>query len=107
MMNIEAAKEVEKLIKNSRMSIIYFTGNTCGVCEVIKEKLENLLKSFPEISFIEISGEKNVELAIKYDIFTLPIMLLFIDSKEFLRVGRNVDLLDLECRIKRYYYMIF
>ena len=51
--------------------------------------------------------KKNVELAAKYGVFSLPIFLLYIEGKETLRIGRNVDLLELERNIKRYYEMIF
>ena len=61
----------------------------------------------PQIKSGEINGEENLALAAKYGVFSLPIFLLFIEGKETLRIGRNVDLLELERNIKRYYEMIF
>ncbi len=107
MINIENKKEVVDLIKNNKMSIIYFTGSACGACEAIKEKVESILSEFPKIVSREVNGEKYVDLAAEYGIFSLPIMLLFIDGKEFLRIGRNVNLLELKDNIRRYYSMVF
>ena len=107
MINIENPKEVEEVIENNKMSIIYFTGSACGACEVIKEKLESILNEFPKIECREVNGEKHIDLAAKYGIFSLPIMILFIEGNEFLRVGRNVNLLELEGSIRRYYEMLF
>ncbi|CUO02779.1 thioredoxin family protein [Clostridium sp. NSJ-49] len=107
MINIENPKEVEEVIENNKMSIIYFTGSACGACEVIKEKLESILNEFPKIECREVNGEKHIDLAAKYGIFSLPIMLLFIEGKEFLRVGRNVNLLELKNNFERYYNMIY
>ena len=71
-----------------------------------REEIETV-KNLPEIKSGEINGEESLSLAAKYDVFSLPIFLLFIEGKETLRIGRNVDLLELERNIKRYYEMIF
>ena len=89
------------------MAVIYFTGMDCGACEAIKFKVESILQTLPKIKSGEINGEKNPELAAKYDVFSLPIFLLFVEGKETIRIGRNVDLLELERNIERYYEMIF
>ena len=99
--------EIIDLINNNKMSVVYFTGMDCGACEAIKFKIESILKELPQIKSGEINGEENLELAAKYGVFSLPIFLLFIEGKETLRIGRNVDLLELERNIKRYYEMIF
>lgn len=98
---------IEALIKNNSMAVVYFTGNSCSACEVIKMKIEEVLKKYPKIKAGEINGEENTNLAIKYDVYSVPIFLLFIKGKESLRIGRNVNLLELESQIERYYSMIF
>ena len=107
MNRISSEDEVLRLINDNEMVVVYFTGRDCGACEAIKFKIESILRTLPNIKAIEIDGEKNVELAAKYGVFSLPIFLLYIEGKETLRIGRNVDLLELERNIKRYYEMIF
>ncbi|AGX43526.1 thioredoxin family protein [Clostridium saccharobutylicum] len=99
--------EIEELIKSNSMSVIYFTGSDCGACEVIKIKIEDILKRFPKIKSGEINTQKHLDLAAKYNIFSVPVFILFIEGKESIRVGRNINLLELELNIKRYYDMIF
>lgn len=106
MIKVSNEEELEKVL-NSTMSVMYFTGRDCGACDVIKVKIESILKSYPNIEAVEIDGEKNIALAAKYGVFSLPIFLLYIDNKETLRVGRNVNLIELESSISRYYNMIF
>ena len=36
--------EIESLIKNNSMTIIYFTWNSCSACEVIKIKIEEIIR---------------------------------------------------------------
>lgn len=99
--------DIISLINDNKIAIVYFTGRDCGACEVIKYKVECILDKLPKIKSGEINGEEKVELAVKYGVFSLPICLLFIEGKEALRVGRNVDLLEFERNINRYYELIY
>lgn len=99
--------EIQEIIKKNKMAVVYFTGMDCGACEAIKFKIESILRSFPQINGCEINGENDLVISAKYGVFSLPIFLLYIEGKETIRIGRNVDLLDLEKNIKRYYEMIF
>lgn len=107
MKELNSNYEIEELIKNNIMSIVYFTGSRCGACEAIKIKIEEIIKKYPEIKTGEINGEDNLEIAAKYNVFSVPISLLYIEGKESLRIGRNVNLLELERNIQRYYHMIY
>ncbi|MDU7242636.1 thioredoxin family protein [Clostridium sp.] len=98
---------MEELIKNNPISIIYFSGSTCGACDAIKEKVQVIIKEYEEIKFLEINAIENKELAAQHDIFSLPILLLFINGKEALRVGRYFDVLDFKNSINRYYNLIY
>ena len=107
MNKLRSDNEIVDLIKNNSMSVIYFTGSACGACETIKIKIEDILKRFAKIKSGEINVEKHLDLAAKYNVFSVPIFLLYIDGKESIRLGRNLDLLELELNINRYYEMIF
>lgn len=107
MKKLLSENDIINLINDNKMAVLYFTGMDCGACEVIKYKIESILKDLPQVKSGEINGEKNLVLAAKYEVFSLPIFLLFIEGKETLRIGRNVNLLELERNIKRYYEMIF
>lgn len=99
--------KVEEFIRENLISIIYFSGSTCGACDAIKEKVLHIIKEYEKIKFIEINAVENKELAASYNIFSLPILLLFVNGKETLRVGRYFDLLDFKNTIDRYYNLIF
>ncbi|MDD7793444.1 thioredoxin family protein [Clostridium sp. 'White wine YQ'] len=107
MNKLHSDNEIVNLIKNNRMAVIYFSGNTCGACEVIKLKIEDILIKYPNIKCGAIDAERHLDLAAKYNIFSVPVFLLYIDGKESIRLGRNLDLLELEANIGRYYEMIF
>jgi hypothetical protein len=41
------------------------------------------------------------------NVFSFPLRILYVNGKETMRVGRNVNLLELENSIRRYYEMLF
>ncbi len=99
--------EIKELINSSQIAIIYFMGKTCIACDVIKQKVELLVKDFPKIKCGEISGEEHLDIAAEYGVFSLPLLILYVDKKETLRLGRNLSMLDLERDIERYYKLIY
>ena len=107
MKKLNSNSEIIELINSSQMSIVYFTGTTCGACVAIKQKVELLMKKFPKIECGEISGEEHLDIAAEYGVFHLPIFILYVDKKETLRLGRNLSMLDLERDIERYYKLIY
>ena len=107
MQKICERSKVKELIEHSKMAVLYFTGMDCGACEAIKLKIEQMLNKYNKIQSCEVDGEKYLDICAEYGVFSVPIFLLFIDGKECISIGRNVDLLDLESKINRYYHMIF
>ena len=100
-------EQIEEFTKENLISIVYFSGATCGACDAIRDKILYIIKDYKEIKFMEVNAVENKEIAASYDIFSLPILLLFVNGKETLRVGRYFDLLDFKNSIDRYYNLIF
>lgn len=99
--------EIEEFTKDNLISVIYFSGSTCGACDAIKEKVLHIIKDYKEVKFLEVNAIENKEVAAIYNIFSVPILLLFVNGKETLRLGRYFDMLDFKKSIDRYYNMIF
>ncbi|WP_238916342.1 thioredoxin family protein [Clostridium sp. YIM B02555] len=94
---------IDDKINNSKMLILYFSNKACGACEVIRSKVEKLLELYPEINIIDIDGEKEMEFAAMKSVFSFPLLILYIEGKEIIRIGRNIDFLEFEKSIDRYY----
>lgn len=107
MKDVNSKSEIIEGIRNNKMIILYFSGTSCGACDVIKEKVEKVLEDYPNIEVLEINGAVNIELAAEYGVFSLPVLLLFVEGKEAIRVGRYFDVLDFHNNIHRYYEMLF
>ncbi len=107
-MNIVDSNEVlEKLIEDNEMVLVYFGGENCGVCRAMKPKVEEILKNYPKVKGVQVEVEKSLQVSVKYNIFTIPGILLFIDGKETIREARNISIIDLNSKISRYYKLFF
>lgn len=97
----------DDFINENKIVLFYFEGSTCGACEIIKRKVLSIINEYKEIKFIEIDGMKNKDISAKYNVFSLPITILFINGKETIRFGRYVDMLEFKNIINRYYKLIY
>lgn len=100
-------EDMKKIISDNEMVIIYFSNKVCGACEAIRNKVQNILGFYPKVKLIDIDGEEQIELAALNNVFSFPLLILYVDGKEVIRVGRNVNLQELEDIIKRYYDLLF
>ncbi len=91
MIQILTNSEIDKIISTGCPVLIYFSGAACSVCEVLKPKIEQeLLKNFPKMKVYEVKVDFSKEIASKFSVFSIPTVLVFFDSKEFFRYGRNI-----------------
>lgn len=107
MLEINNIEEIMNMISKNKIVILYFSNKVCGACEAIKDKLQRILESYPNVKSIEINGEKQIGFAAMNDVFSFPLLILYINGNETIRVGRNIDFLELEKSINRYYDMLF
>lgn len=80
------------------VKIIYISMQTCGVCHAVKPRVKELAKEY-KIPVEEIDATLHPEVASRYEVLTVPAVLLMVGDKEFARQARFIDLLELEKRI--------
>jgi thiol-disulfide isomerase/thioredoxin len=104
---IDSKEAIEQLINNNEVVLVYFGSNNCNVCDAIKPKVNELLKDYPKIKSAQVDVEKSLEISAVYNIFTIPVILVYIEGKEIIREARHISLQDLNSKIDRYYNMLF
>ncbi|EJO5347572.1 thioredoxin family protein [Clostridium botulinum] len=102
MKEINNVDYIENTIRNNSMVLIYFSSNgKCSVCTMLKDKINALGEKYNIKSFnVNIDNLKAA--SGRYDIFTVPTTLFYIDGKEILREGRYTSIIEFEEKIKRY-----
>ncbi|MGM1021987.1 MAG: thioredoxin family protein [Bacillota bacterium] len=100
---ITSVDEIDTFIQNNRLSMLYVSQDNCNVCHAIYPKLKELLNNYPEIKLAHIDASQVEAVAGKLLIFTVPMIILFFDQKEYLREGRFVQFEQLEARLEQLY----
>lgn len=85
--------ELTQKINDSHLSFVYFGHPECSVCHGLKPQVSEKLKSFQsEVNFYEINTAEVPEVAGMYSIMTVPVVLLFVEGKEYLRLARFIPI---------------
>ena len=99
---ITSYEKLQELIKNNDMLMIYFGSKACSVCSCMMPKVENMIKRYPNINAVMVEADKSLSLSARFNVFTVPVILLYIEGKETIREVRIISLDNLEQKIARY-----
>ncbi|AWM15913.1 thioredoxin family protein [Bacillus inaquosorum] len=105
MTKLHSLDSIENFIKQHQFSFLYISRPGCTVCHAVLPQLRILLEQFPNIKLGYINADDVEEVAGRFSVFTVPVLLLFIDGTEFLREARFVHFEQLEERLKRVYQL--
>lgn len=107
MKKLNSIQDVENALESEAV-LLYITSPNCSVCEVLKPKTEDLIKTnFPKILTFEADVSEIPELGAKFNVFSAPAILIFFDKREFIREGRNVSLELLREKIEKIYNLYY
>lgn len=101
MQNIE---DIKKIIDENLAVMLYFSAPACNVCHALKPKLISSIEdNFKEFKIVSIDTSLYQEIAAYFSVFAIPTVLIFLDSKEFLRKSRHMSVEEVIREIKRPY----
>jgi len=108
MQKIEKTEQLANLVTTHPIIALYFSGQSCGVCHALRPKIEQLFNDeFPHVPLLEIATEEQPELAAQYSVFTLPVLIIYIDGHEGPRFARSFSLGEVREALERPYKIIF
>lgn len=94
---------VMDFIQKNRLSFLYISRPNCSVCHGLLPQVQQLMVKYPEIKLGHISADKVMEVAGHFFVFTVPVLLLFVDGKEYVREARIVHMDLFDEKIKKIY----
>ena len=101
---VKNLSQINNEISTGDPVLIYFSGTACSVCQVLKPKIEKeIQKNFPKMKIYEVKADISKEIASNFSVFSIPTILVFFDSKEFFRKGRNLSVPRFVDELKRPY----
>ncbi len=93
MIEIKTLEQIKKQIDSKEAVLLYFSGKNCSVCKVLKPKIEEEVeKNFPKMRILEIKTDESLELTAQFMVFSIPTTIIYFDTKEFKRYGRNMSI---------------
>lgn len=108
MRELNSYSELLELTRRERAALFYFSTPDCGVCKSLKPKVIALVEEhFPELRAYYINTDAIPEARGQFSVYSVPVVLVFFDGREYIREARNFGIVDLGSKIDRYYSMIF
>jgi len=94
---------VEDFILENKLSFLFISQPNCSVCHSLLPQVQALIANYPEIRSGYIDAADVTEVAGRFSIFTVPVLLLFVEGKEYIREARIVHMELLEEKIDKIY----
>ncbi len=99
--------ELDELIGSTSVVLLYFSTSNCSVCQSLKPKLKELLSTlFPAVQPRFVDAERHAEIAARYRVFTVPVIILFAEGREAIRKSRFINLNEFREETARLYRLM-
>ena len=98
--------DIKANIRDNDIYVVVFTTKSCSVCKPLKEKLEKVLTKFDMVTIADVYIDDLEEAKGAYQVYTVPIILLFIQGQESKRYSAAMDIVEFEKTIRRYVELI-
>ena len=88
--------------------VLYFTSPGCSVCNVLKPKVKTLVEErYPNLEWREINIVEERDVAAQYNVFTVPVLIVELEGKEYVRLIRAFSLGEVQEKTDRIYSLLF
>ena len=94
-------EEVQQFIQTNQFAFVYVSRVTCSVCHAVFPQLQSLLEHEPSVSLIKVDADLIPTVAGEFSVFTVPVLLFFVDGKEMIRKARFVVMDELAYQIRQ------
>lgn len=84
--------DIDAFLKEHQLAFLYISRTNCSVCHALLPQVKQLMTAYPEIQLGHINADHVEAVAGKFSIFTIPVLLLFIEGKEYVREARIVHM---------------
>ncbi|WP_395940582.1 thioredoxin family protein [Bacillus sp. HMF5848] len=101
---MRSIQDIEDFIKQNHIAFLYVSRPNCSVCHALWPQVDTMLQiNFPLIKVKHINADNIHGIAGYLSIFTVPVLLLYIDGKELLREARFVHMDEFQRKLQKIY----
>ena len=89
-MKIINTNEFNEIIK-SGTTLVDFYADWCGPCKMLGPVLEEVSNEYPDIEFVKVNVDENMDLAGQFGIMSIPTVFIFKDGQPIGNMGGYRD----------------
>ncbi|MFD1361149.1 thioredoxin family protein [Lentibacillus salinarum] len=101
--DVNTLEHVDHFIANHPLALLFISRTGCSVCHGLLPQVQELLEDYPEVQMGHVNADELEAIAGHFSIFTVPVILLFGDGKEYLREARIVHMDLFEEKLSKIY----
>ena len=80
-----------EVLESDKKVLVDFNADWCGPCRMLRPIIDEVAESTDDVKFVSINIDNEEELAAKYNIFSIPCLILFDKGQE---IKRSVGLIS-------------
>lgn len=89
---LTSMEAINNFIHNNQLALLFVSQPNCSVCHGLMPQVQILMENYPEINLGHINALDVAEFAGQFSIFTVPVILLFVEGREYIREARIVHM---------------
>lgn len=94
---------VNDFILDNDLAFLYISTPNCSVCHALLPQVQHMLKRYPKIKLGHVDASVVKEVAGQFSVFTAPVLLLYVNGKEYIREARIVHTQLLDEKLNKLY----
>lgn len=98
---ITTSAELDVFLNKDGLSFLYISRPNCSVCVSLLPQIKTVFEEFIEVRTAYVNAEDVPEVAGRFNIFTVPVLILFVDGREYLREARIVPIEPFKEKLKK------
>lgn len=100
---LTSIEAIDSFIGSNELSFLYISLPNCSVCHGLLPQVQQLMEKYPKIHLGHIDASDVEEVAGHFSVFTAPVLLLFVNGKEYIREARIVHMQLFDEKVEKVY----
>ncbi len=93
---VATAAQVEQLLAGPGLTLLDFWQLTCAPCRALQPRLDAVLRQHPDVRAVRIDLDSDLQAPGRFDVLSLPTLLLFHGGTEIARLDGLIRETDIE-----------
>ncbi|WP_125152364.1 thioredoxin family protein [Clostridium rectalis] len=103
---LNSLEDIDMFIKDNSVTILYFSSLKCGVCTTVLLKIKEIINEYSNLKIGKIEIDEVKEAIGRFNVFTIPCILVFFQEKEIIRQARFINIKEFKEKLNRFYKLI-